>query len=811
MPGASRRRIASARLTAAARRLHARPARLWQLALAALAGNLCLHQLPVLPAPGLTFGLAIAALALLAVGRFGVTSLPAFALLAFCGTAEAARDRLASRWPAAADGRDLALSGWIDELPRREAGRWVFSFRVAAAGAAGGTAVSSGAAPRRVRLSWYDPAPPLVAGQALQLVARLRSPRGLVNRGTFDYERWLYLEAYDASGYVRSGEGLDDRRFGLAQSWLEIRAALFARLGAQIDDPDARALIQALALGERAGFEDRHWNALTRTGTSHLVAVSGLHIGIIAGMAWWIALRLGLWLPYRFARHAPVLAACLCLVPATAYAALAGFALPTQRALVMLVAAQLSLVGRRRWHPVNGLGLALLGVLALDPQASLSASLWLSFGAVALLLVAVDRYRSDAGSGGLRLSAVRYLSELTRLQWTLTLGLLPLGLWFFAQLSLASFGVNLLAIPLFSLLVVPLSLLVAVAAAVGFEAGWLFEPAAMLCGLAWRGIDLVAALPFAALGLARPSLAEFLLALAALALALPWHPLPGRRLAWLGLLPMLLPDPSRLAPGEARISVLDVGQGLAVAIETAGHRALYDAGPVYQSGFDAGAEIVAPALAALGARRLDLLILSHGDSDHAGGAAAILARYPEAELLAGPDVEHPAARPCREGQQWTWDGVEFEVLHPPAGFSPQGNDSSCVVRIATIAGSVLLTGDIEARGEARIARQQRASDIVVVPHHGSLTSSSRALVSSLQAQLAIVSAGHNNRWGFPRPEVRQRWTTAGAALLMTGDDGAIELLLTARGIEVHAARDRRQRYWQAVRDGVSGAINGLAL
>jgi competence protein ComEC len=802
MPRAQGRRAARAGLSTAARTAIREPVRLWQLALAFLAGNLTLHQLPVLPPSLLVLGLCLAGLGVIALTGCRRACLPAVVVLGFCWTAQAALAGLGHRWPPAADGRDVALTGWIDRLPARDAGRTVFSLRV--------TDAETETPPRRVRLSWYDPAPELEAGQALVVEARLRSPRGLVNPGGFDYERWLFLEGYDATGYVRGGR-IDDARYGPGQAWLELRASLVARLHRLLGDPDAAALVTALALGERGDFDDEDWTVLRRTGTSHLVAVSGLHIGLIAALAFWLASRLALRLPGPAARHAPTLAASTSLLVASGYAALAGFSLPTERALLMLVVAQGLLIARRRSPLASGLGLALIAVLLFDPLASLSASFWLSFGAVALLLAASSSRRAHGAQRaqrGLSAHAVSFL----RVQWTLTIGLAPLVLWFFGQVSLASIPVNLVAIPVFSLVVVPLSLLTAAASLLGGAAAAVATPADLVAGVVWRGLEHAAAFRLAAFELPRPSLLALWLAIVGVAMWIPPHPLPGRRLVLWTLFPLGLGGGTRLAPGEARVTVLDVGQGLAVAVETARHRLLYDAGPVYRSGFDAGAEIVAPVLADLDRKPLDLMLISHSDSDHAGGAPAVSARYPGAEILAGPDVTDPDAEECRAGQAWRWDRVRFTVLHPPAVFGPPGNETSCVLRIDTLGGSVLLTGDIEDRAEARLtAAGGLDADVVLVPHHGSLTSSGPAFVAAVDPRIAIASAGHDNRWGFPKLKVRERWEGRGAAWLVTGEDGAIDLMLRADGIALTAWRDRRRRYWQPKREVVSGAIDASAL
>jgi competence protein ComEC len=275
--------------------------------------------------------------------------------------------------------------------------------------------------------------------------------------------------------------------------------------------------------------------------------------------------------------------------------------------------------------------------------------------------------------------------------------------------------------------------------------------------------------------------------------------LPGRRLAWLALLPIGMPTPRVPPHGSARVVVLDVGHGLAALVETRSSRLLFDAGPRARSGFDSGEEIVLPALAANGRRGLDRLIVSHADNDHAGGAAAVIAAFPDVDVLQGPDVVTFAGRVCERGQQWAWDGVHFTILHPGADFGARGNESSCVLKIETGASSLLVTGDIERRGESAVSTQSVDADVVVVPHHGSATSSSPAFVAAVGAEHAIVSAGHANRWGFPRAEVRERWQQSGAVMTVTGDSGAVSVLLAPQHIAVAAERDGRHRYWHAPR------------
>ncbi len=795
MSRAQGRPAAACRLTAG----DSRPAvlSLQRVALGVLAGNLLVQQLPGIPDGAWLLVLAIAGLA-------GLRRWPAAASLlwSFCWAAQTAGQALDSRWPEAEDGTDVALVGWIDATPRVESERTVFSMRVADA--------ESPHPPRRVRLSWYAPVPSLEAGQGLQIVARLRAPRGLVNPGTFDYERWLLLEAYDATGYVRQGHAVAGRGHGLARNWLKFRAALAARLDQLIESPDALALVQALALGERTGFEDRHWTVLQRTGTSHLVAVSGLHIGLIAALFHWLVLHLALAAPLAIARRAHWCAAAVSLVAASVYSALAGFTLPTRRALLMLLVVEVLLVLRRRGATGSGLAVALVAILLLDPLATLTASFWLSFGAVGLLIMAsLPVATLPQRASQRRLSG---LLAFLRLQLILSVGLAPLVLWYFGQVSVASLIVNLVAIPVFSIALVPMSLITAVAALSPFGDLGIASLTGTVADFVWRSMELAAGLEYAAFSLRVPELSVLVLAMLGIVLGFSRHRLPGRRLALLALAPLLLRQASRPDEGYATATVFDVGHGLAVGIETASHRVLYDTGPRSRAGFDAGAELVVPSLQARDIRPVDLVIVSHGDSDHAGGAQAVREQYPAARFLGSASVDQVGVEPCRAGQEFTLDGVRFSVLHPEDNSGLSDNDGSCVVLVETLAGRLLLTGDVEERAERQLVRRNSiAAEVAIVPHHGSRTSSTRSFVASVSPDLAIVSAAHNNRWNFPLPEISRRWQAAGATVLSTGDYGAIELRFDADGIAVEPLRLAEPRYWRAKAAPLSGAAAASAL
>ncbi|HEX6992850.1 MAG TPA: DNA internalization-related competence protein ComEC/Rec2 [Gammaproteobacteria bacterium] len=746
-----------------------------------------MHRLPELPGPAWLVPAAIAAL--LALSRADTRWL-ALVIAACVFTVASAERRLGDRLPDEATGSDFAVAGWVAGFPTGTRERMTFSFVVEHA--------EDPRVPKRLRLGWYDAPPSLRAGERFALTVRLRAPRGLANPGGFDYEQWLLVNGFGATGYVRAGERLDTGSPSLARWWLEVRRAAAERLAAAIPDADAAALVIALAIGERFGFTDAHWLSLRRTGTSHLVAISGLHVGLVAMFAFVIVRRAWLLLPQRLVHVDLEAAAAAAAVAAILYAALAGFAVPTLRSVVMIVVGLAVAVSRRSGAWGQGLAAAVLVVLALDPFAVMSASFWLSFGAVALLVALATRRPARITEPALTARVGRHTVSLAALQLTMSFGLVPIGMAWFGEMSVVSPIVNLVAIPYFSFVLVPATLAALAATALALPgAEWVAALAAKLASLAWTFIHAAAAVPWAAITLPRPSEPVTLLALVGIVLGLPAHPLPGRLVAWCALLPVVVPVIERPAPGSAYVLVVDVGHGLAVIVETATKRLLYDAGPSFPSGFDSGADVVVPVLAARGGG-LDMLIVSHADNDHSGGAPAVLDAYPDAQVIAGPDVGALAATTCVAGMRWRWDDVDFEVLHPEQGFRPLGNDSSCVLKVTAAGGSLLVLGDVERRGERALAAHGRAAaDVVVVAHHGSATSSTPVLVDATGARFALVSAAHANRWGFPRPEVVARWEAAGAAVRSTAAAGALHVEMRDDGITLFGERERRRRYWRA--------------
>jgi competence protein ComEC len=686
-------------------------------------------------------------------------------------------------------GQDLSVSGWVDGFPSESDGQIAFSFRTM-------RDRDHVDLPARLRLTWYDPPLEVRAAMALELTVRLKRPRGLANPGGFDYERWLFAEKIGATGYVRSGGLAPAHEWTLPRRWLEFRASLASRIAVLAPTADARALLVALAVGERFGFERAHWRVLRETGTSHLVAISGLHIGIIAMWLFLLTRRIWIRIPFSLAVYDLEVASAVSLLGAGIYAAIAGFSVPTQRALIMLCVALALVVMRRGSASAGGMAIALVVVTAFDPLAVLSGGFWLSFGAVAVLSALVrplHARRSRLAALGIR------VKEAVRAQWGITIGLAPIIAVTFGQLSLTAPLVNLVTIPVFALLLVPLVLIATFCLVLGLPAGWLVQIAGACADGVFAALEWSSRVQFATVALPELRPVASLLMIAGTAIALPVQPLPGRFLGWIAIASALLYPPARPVAGAIRAYVLDVGHGLAVIVSTADHALLYDTGARYRSGFDMGRDVVLPAMRHLGVSRLDRIVVSHADNDHSGGLGAILSAYPSSELLASRDLAASRATDCVAGQQWQWDGVRFDVLHPPIDASLDGNDGSCVIRIVTAGGTMLLTGDIELRAERGLLSTAAnvAANVVVVPHHGSATSSSAPFVEAVGARFAIVSAAFENRWGLPRPEVEQRWLRSGAQIITTGEHGAIEVLLGAGPVDVHAARWRWRRPWMA--------------
>lgn len=708
------------------------------------------------------------------------------AVLGFCYCWLVAGQQLNERLPAALDGEVFVATGVVDGLPERGERRARFNLAVERLEGPEGRL----AGPDRLRLSWYDDAPDLEPGQRWRLSVKLRRPHGYFNPGGFDYERWLFREGIDATGYVtddRDPEHLG-RGAGLGAMLDRWRDRLGKRLAAVSDGP-AASLLPALTVGDRRGLDDGEWQVLNATGTSHLVAISGLHVGLAAGFGMLAGGGLARLFPgllrRRPARHWGAAAAFLA---AAAYAAMAGFALPTRRALVMVSVVLVALLGRRALSPFSVLGLALAAVLLVDPLAPLGSGFWLSFLAVGVLVAAFS------GRVGRR-SAIL---DSARAQWVVGLGLaVPVAVLFQRFAWIAPLA-NLLAVPLVGLAAVPLALAgLVLMSAPGPAGGWLLSGAAVVLEGFWHGAAWLAGRPEVVRKVASPGLPASLAAMAGMAWLMAPRGVPARWLGAVLLAPLAWSVPDAPEPGRFRLSVLDVGQGLSAVVRTADHVLVYDTGPAFRSGFNTAEAVVAPYLLDAAGGRLDRLVVSHGDSDHAGGAPGLVKRFRPSAVLAGEDGLESAAR-CREGMHWRRDGVDFQVLHPPAGLPDLGNASSCVLKVTGRGGSALLAGDITRAVERRLVARygdELAADIVVVPHHGSASSSSPAFVRHAAPSWAVFSTGYGNRFGLPDPEVASRYRGQGAHLLGTARAGMVRFEPATDGWRVIRWRQAAGRYW----------------
>lgn len=746
------------------------------------AGASALLFLPELPNP--LWPLLAAAILAGAVVRpiHGRTLLSTF-LAAALGLAYAsfvAQAVLADRFPATLEGQDIEFLGHVASLPIREARSIRFDLRVAE---------DDARLPDRISVSWYDPDATVEPGQCIRARIKAKRPRGLVNPAGFDFERHALAARIGATGYVTavvpSPECAD--AFTINR-W---RAAIATRIDGLLSPGRVRGTVKALAIGDQRELDEHAWDLFRATGTSHLIAISGLHVslagGLGAGVIWllyWLLPGLGLRLPR------PQAMAIAALVCATLYAGLAGFSLPTVRTLITLAAMLAGVLLRRELGWWTRYALALWVVLLVDPLAPLTPGFWLSFGAVGWLILAF----------GARWAPLARWRIWVIPQLGLSLALLPLGLAFFQQTSLASPLVNLVAVPFVTFAVVPLLLLALACWPFAALSGALFNLAAMLVGIFDALIVVAAEWPASRWALPAPEPLAWILALLGCLWLLAPRGWPGRALGLFGLLPLLWPVGVGLAPGAYELIALDVGQGQAVLVRTASHAVLIDTGPGFQDGGDLGDRVLVPSLVQSEIAALDRMIISHTDSDHHGGTASVRARLAVDQVLTSAPAEIDGAQRCVPGERWQWDGVEFEILHPPELMPYLGNESSCVVRVQGQGGSALIPGDIGEVIEGRLVREQLAAldvDILLAPHHGSAGSSSSGFLDATSPEWVIYSAGYRNRFDFPRAVVVERVRERGARQFTTGDVGAVHVLVRPGApVEVSTERAMARRWWR---------------
>ncbi len=672
--------------------------------------------------------------------------------------------RLDLRLPDELAGTDLRITGKVVSLPSRDDRIVRFHFSLDGGEAWARTTVA---------LSAYDEHFQPRVGERWALTVRLERPRGSVNPGLFDYDGWMLGEGISARGYVRSEPPPGQLSAAGSISVDALRDRLWRLIDRLPLDADIRGLLVALTIGESAEIGSVNWAALSATGTNHLLIISGLHVGLVVGGTFQLLRLLGMAVPG---------AGISALIVATGYGLIAGLGLPVQRALVMAAVALTGVLLNRRIPPFTLFCLALLAVTLVNPLALLGAGFWLSFGAVFSLLAAF----AVIVPGDSRGLAGWFLDGL-KSQWVAFAGTLPLLAWLVAQVSLTSLVANAVAIPWVSVLVIPVVLLGVVCSLFNERAAAaVFTLAGYGLDAIWRFIaelaDMQAIMRF-------EDVHAFWVAVAfagSCLLLAPGAPLP-RWPALLLWLPVFAPIASGPARDEMIVHVIDVGQGLSVLVRTVDHALLYDAGPRYGDRFDSGERIVVPALRRIGYRhRIDSFIVSHSDIDHAGGEAAV-----RAAVL---PVRYVPPDGCRAAR---WQAGATTVRLMPLDDGGSDNDRSCVVLVSHRGQTVLLPGDIERAGEQRlVAHDLPPVDVMLVPHHGSDSSSTPMLLNRLQPGLAIVSSGYRNRFGHPAPGVLNRYRLRGIPVYDTATSGAITVRLRPdRPPVIEQARLSARRFW----------------
>ena len=703
---------------------------------------------------------------------------------------------LAQKLPSHLEGKEIKITGTIINLPSRRQYRhnsfyWQFDFAPIPS--------QAWANPGNIRLNWSgDPPQELRPGQKWQLTVRLKQVHGTLNPGTFDSEAWLFQHHIRATGSVRTKSeqrllnepspfNIDNLRYRLAQA-----------IRKDLGEMPSTGIIIGLAVGDKQWITRKQKEVLQQTGTTHLIVISGLHIGFIAWLTFWIARRLwgyigkaNLWLP------APYFAAFSSFFAAFLYALLAGFSIPTQRALIMVAIALSGIVFARQTAVSHILAHALLFVLLWDPLSVMSAGFWLSFGAVAVIAYALSNRREPSIS-----ALSKWGLGAWKIQWVVMVGLFAIFLAVFGYVSLVQILANPIAIPWFSFVVVPLTLLgsalILILPTIGSV---LLHLAAYIIDALWISMDWLAHFDWTVWQQHSPPLWTVIVAMIGGVILLLPRGFPARWLGILWLLPIFFIPPPHSESGEVWFTLLDVGQGLAAVVRTENYVLIYDTGTKYN-----GESVILPFLRNKGIQHIDKLLISHDDNDHSGGAESVLENFTVAELLTSVPTKFKKENGelenlhlCQTGQHWRWDGVDFQILHPPINYKAKDNNRSCVLKVTTAGGTLLLTGDIEARAEYRLVGHyplDLKADILIVPHHGSGTSSTKTFIDTVQPTMALFSADYRSRFGHPKKSIVQRYRDRQIEIWNTAETGAISIRLSDDGISTPIlAREQLRRYW----------------
>ncbi|NNC77882.1 MAG: DNA internalization-related competence protein ComEC/Rec2 [Woeseiaceae bacterium] len=756
------------------------------MSLCLLAGAMAPQLISFRPHSGLIVALLVALLVILPwCRRSDIVCLLAGGTLFMAAATEVIDSRLAPEYAR----ESMLVTLKVVEFPANRRGSTTFR----------AVAISDRRITAPMRLSWFEAPVRVQLGDVWRLQIVLRRPRGNSNPGVMDTEAWLFRERIGATGYVVGGPLNELRDSGFESLVDRFRKQFLARIARQSGSDDSKAILAAIVVGARHRMSGEQWLRYARTGTSHLMAISGLHIGLATMGAYFLA-RIILALFAVRINHVTA-SLVFALLTAAIYVAISGFAVPSQRAVIMLCLTTTAIIVRRTVCVSRMLALAAATVLFVNSLSVLTPGFKLSFSAVALLFWFSCRLKPRSELWFQR--PVHAVRVLIAMQFFLAFGLLPLTGLAFDRISLAAPFINLLAVPLFSLVTVPFA----------------------LCGLVLTGPLTVVGDLAIDLALQSIRVIDYMIARAAefqgsshslpevssigwlyLLLPLSWVLLPpgfpGRTIAILGVAALLLWRPNGAPPGCLDATILDVGQGLAVVVETDGYVMLYDTGPSYRGGGTAAESMLLPFLSSRGIQRIDRIVVSHSDLDHAGGVGALVSTLSVGEIISGDPLDAMPTGQCSSKRSWRRGPARFTFLYPPPEIDHSGNNASCVLLIELGDTQMLLTGDIEKPAETQLVSQRTLTrvDIVTVPHHGSRTSSTAPFVQSLRPTYAIVSAAYGNQWGFPKSDVVARWEDAGAVVLNTATSGAIGFRLCTSG-DLKPPREFRRnsrRLWHDV-------------
>ncbi|MDC9714290.1 MAG: DNA internalization-related competence protein ComEC/Rec2 [Gammaproteobacteria bacterium] len=681
--------------------------------------------------------------------------------------------------------KPILITGEIVELPEKTTHNTKFIFK------------ASSPFQGRLKLAWYNrpdelkKAPNLHTGDTWRLLLKLKHNNGYQNLGGFDYEKWLFYKRISATGYVRSSPA--NQRINTADKTLStdrLRQNIRHSLAPILEKQEFGGVINALIIGDRSLITNKHWLLFRATNITHLSVISGLHIGLISGFVfllvqflWRYSTRLSLMVP------APIIGAYFGLISAFLYALIAGFSVPTGRAFIMASVVFASIIFKRHHNVWQLYGVALLLVLLNNPLSVFSVGFWLSFYVVAIIIYGVRQYQSKP-----------WFYRLIYIQLLISIATLPLTVWFFSSGSALSPIANLIAIPVFSFIVTPLSLIGALLTFSGLS--YLSEISFSIANQALiylsYMLEYLQQFDFNQWHYAQTSLIDLTLFIGIAFIAISPKALKLRWLSAPMLVLMLFAPNDYIEDNSVLITTLDVGQGLASVVQTKNHTLLFDTGAKYRSGFNLGDSVITPYLQAKHIRHLDKVIISHGDNDHIGGLDNILDNFKVSEILTSvPEKIQRTTLDCQTGQNWQWDGVIFEILNPDKNTYFKDNNTSCVLKISTSKYSMLLTGDIERKTERHLVKNNKEklkSAVLLSPHHGSKTSSTQAFLDAVSPSLVIVSSGFKNRFRHPSQAIIQRYQSNNIKILQTSCSGQIDILLS-NNIEFKEYRRDFSRYY----------------